>query len=97
MTYTDKRPLQQRSTQELERGLSQGIFSWRKISLVKQILLERPREESTGAKKSATHPETLEAVRCMGWEPRGRRNSNLGDAGISLALVLEPPPARMGP
>jgi hypothetical protein len=25
----------------------------------------------------------------MGWEPRGSRNSNLGDAGLTLALVLD--------
>jgi hypothetical protein len=53
MTDTDKRPLQQRSTQELERGLAQGIFRGRKKPLVEQILLERRREKSTAEKKSA--------------------------------------------
>jgi hypothetical protein len=53
MTDKDKRPLQQRSTQELERGRAQGIFSGRKRSLVEQILQERRRQESTAKKKSA--------------------------------------------
>jgi hypothetical protein len=52
MAETDKKPLEQRTTEELEHGLAQGVFRERKRALVEQILRERRRDDSVAEKKS---------------------------------------------
>jgi hypothetical protein len=57
MTETDKRPLQQRSSQELERNLEQGNYRGRKKTLAEQTLRERRLDEANADKHFATRRE----------------------------------------
>jgi hypothetical protein len=63
---SDKTPLEQRTTEELERGLARGTFGARKKLLVEQILRERRQQEAAAEKKAALIAAWIVALATLG-------------------------------